>query len=92
MAVIAIPEILREKLGADGAEALAELLNRTSIETRDDVITLAEQSFERRLAEEIARVGERIGAAETRLIRWMLVFWVGQALFVVTLLFGFFGG
>jgi hypothetical protein len=51
--VVAIPEALREKLGPEGARALAELLNEASVRTRDNVIEIAASRFERQLAEEI---------------------------------------
>ncbi|MGD8698907.1 MAG: hypothetical protein PVJ43_06435 [Gemmatimonadales bacterium] len=53
MIVVAIPEALREKLGPEGARALAELLNEASVRTRDNVIEIAASRFERQLAEEI---------------------------------------
>ncbi len=52
--IIAIPEALREKLGPEGAQALAEPLNEARVlQTRGDVIEIAASRFERRLAEEI---------------------------------------
>ncbi len=51
--IITIPEALREKLGPEGAQALAELLNEARVQTRGDVIEIAASRFERRLAEEI---------------------------------------
>lgn len=51
--IIAIPEALREKLGPDGAQALAELLTEAGVQTRGDVIEIAASRFERQLAEEI---------------------------------------
>jgi len=33
--IVTIPEVLREKLGADGAEALAQLLKRSAWRKRD---------------------------------------------------------
>ena len=51
--IVAIPEALREKLGPEGARALAELLNEASVRTRDNVIEIAVSRFERQLAEEI---------------------------------------
>lgn len=53
MPVINLPEILREKLGPQGAQALVELLNQAGRDTRDQVVTLAEERFSRRLAEEL---------------------------------------
>jgi hypothetical protein len=59
--IIAIPEVLRDKLGPEGARALAELFNEASVRTRDDVIELAVGRFEKRLAEEIGAVRAEIG-------------------------------
>lgn len=58
MRLVAVPEILRQKLGADGAEALVELLNETGRYVRDDIVTLAEQRFERRVADVEGRIAE----------------------------------
>ena len=52
--VIQVPEVLREKLGPEAAQALVDLLNQTSGRVRDDVVTLAEERFRRHLAEELA--------------------------------------
>jgi hypothetical protein len=51
--IVAIPEALREKLGPEGARALAELLNEASVRTRDNVIEIAASSFKRQLAEQV---------------------------------------
>ena len=51
--IIAIPEALRQKLGPDGAKALAELLNEARVQTRGDVIEIAASRFGRQLAEQI---------------------------------------
>jgi hypothetical protein len=58
--IIAIPEALREKLGPEGARALADLLNEASVQTRGDVIEIAVSRFERRLAEQTARFEGRL--------------------------------
>ncbi len=99
--IIAIPEALREKLGPEGARALAELLNEASVQTRGDVIEIAASRFERRLAEEVgalrAEMGSEIGALraemgafEGRITRWMFVFWLGQIGALLGILFAFF--
>jgi hypothetical protein len=66
-----VPDVLREKLGADGARALAELLNQLGGQVRDAAITVAEERFERRLVEATSaletRLVERMSALETRL-------------------------
>ncbi len=99
--IIAIPEVLRDKLGPEGARALAELLNEASVQTRGDVIEIAVSQFERRLAEELgalrAEMGSQIGALraemgafEGRITRWMFVFWIGQIGALLGILFAFF--
>jgi len=58
MQIIAVPRVLREKLGEDGVDSLIELLNRVS--AREDVLTFVEEKFERRLSEEMAKINQRI--------------------------------
>jgi hypothetical protein len=65
--IITVPEALREKLGPEGAKALADLLNETSVQTRENVIEVAADRFERRLAEELARLRAEIGLEIGRL-------------------------
>ena len=60
--IITIPEALREKLGPEGARALAELLNEASVQTRGDVIEIAASRFERRLAEELAELHTKMSS------------------------------
>lgn len=43
--LITVPEVLREKLGPEAAQALVELLDRTTRQTRDEVVLLAEERF-----------------------------------------------
>ena len=49
--IVAIPEALRERLGPEAAQALAELLNEARVQTRGDVIEIAVSRFRRDLAE-----------------------------------------
>lgn len=79
MAVIAVPRPLREKLGDEGADALVELLGRVSEGERGDILALAEEKFERRLA-----------MVEATLIKWMFIFWAGQIGVITGILFAFF--
>ena len=60
--IITIPEPLRDKLGPEGAKALADLLNETSVRTRENVIEMAADRFERRLAEEMTGLRSEIGS------------------------------
>lgn len=79
MAVISLARPLREKLGDDGADALVDLLNKLTDDTKADTITLVEEKFERRLA-----------VVEATLIKWMFIFWVGQIGVITGILFAFF--
>jgi hypothetical protein len=103
--IVTIPEVLRDKLGADGAEALAQLLNQSALSMQDATLSLAEERFERRLADELGkfraemwsamgsletRVTERMASLETRLLRWAFAFWVGQFAVLLGILFAFF--
>lgn len=63
--IVAVPEVLREVLGPEGARALAELLNQVGHEMRDDVIAIAEERFGRRLADELAGVRSGMNALES---------------------------
>ncbi len=90
--IIAIPEVLREKLGPEGARALAELLNEANVQTRGDVIEIAASRFERRLAEELGALRADMGAFEGRITRWMFIFWIGQIGALFAILFAFFRG
>lgn len=83
--IITFPEVLRDKLGVEGARALADLLNETNVSTRENVTEIAADRFERRLAEESAKLRAEIGslradmgAFKGRITRWMFVFWIGQ--------------
>lgn len=90
MTVIAVPEVLREKLGPHGAQALVELLNRTSRDTRDEVVTLAVERFERRLAEELRTLETRLTHRMSAHLRWMFGLWVTEIGIILTVLFAFF--
>ena len=101
MAVIAIPPVLRDKLGNEGVEAFTEIIKEIDLEARKEAITITEERFERRLAEEIGKV--RIEIAETRAelktemernrsetLKWMFIFWVGQIAVLSGIIFAMF--
>lgn len=83
MTVIAIPTILREKLSDEGADALVEIINMSDEKVKEDAISIIEERFERRLAQ-----------FESRIIKWMFIFWIGQFASIVgvltAILFAFF--
>ncbi len=79
MTVISIPKILRDKLTDEGADAFVEILNRVEDRTQKAVLEIVEERFEKRLVQ-----------IETRIIRWMFIFWVGQVGIITAILFAFF--
>jgi bifunctional DNA-binding transcriptional regulator/antitoxin component of YhaV-PrlF toxin-antitoxin module len=56
MSVITIPKPLRDKLGDEAVESFAMLLKEVEFEGRKDALVIAEEKFERRLSEEIAKL------------------------------------
>jgi hypothetical protein len=54
------------------------MLNLTLMEWKKDVLESAADRFERRLTEESGTLRVDMARMETRLIRWMFVFWLGQ--------------
>jgi len=60
MPIIKIPEILRQKLSDNGADALVDLLSEVEKSSRDSTVVLVEEKFERRLTEEISKLDKRI--------------------------------
>ncbi len=100
MAIVAVEKPLREKLGDDGVDALVRLINQSQENQKQDLLEFLSEKFERRLAEESAKLREAIAElrsefksdiASTRadLIRWMFIFWVGQIGVIFAMLLAF---
>ena len=66
MPIISIPKSLREKLGEEGSEALAAVLNEHGKEAENAVIKTAAQRFEKKLSEEITSVRLEMAESEKR--------------------------
>ncbi len=90
MDIITVPKPLREKIGDDGSDALVELLNKSNERLKEDTLAFVEEKFERRLAEEISKVNQKIAESNSNTIKWMFIFWVGQVGAIVAILFAFF--
>ncbi len=99
--LIAIPKVLREKLGEEGANSLVDLLNFQAQNSGDSITTFVEEKFERRLSEELsktrieifdemAKLRAEMHRGQVATIRWMFVFWVGQIGALLGILFAFF--
>ena len=76
MTVIAIPKVLREKLGDEGSEALIEILNKSEDKSKEHIMEVAEEKFEKRLAK-----------VKSRIIKWMFILWVRQIGAITSILF-----
>ena len=90
MKILTVPRSLREKLGDDGADSLIELLNKSNQQLKEDVLVFVEEKFERRLAEEISKVNQKVADSNSNMIKWMFIFWVGQIGAIIGILFVFF--
>ena len=66
MAIVTIPNSLREKLGSDGTEDLIGLFNKVEESVKKDNISFVEEKFERRLSEEIGKVRIELSEMDTR--------------------------
>jgi hypothetical protein len=85
MSVITIPRVLRDKLGDEASEGLADLVRGIDIDARKDAIAIAEERFERRLTEEsgklrleIEKLRVEIANTKADTIKWMFLFWIVQ--------------
>ena len=67
MPVISIPGTLRQQLGDQGTDALADLLNRTAEEARRDTLVLAAERYERRISEKMAITNQNISHVSAEL-------------------------
>lgn len=80
--VLHIPEVLRAKLGEDGARELANLFNEAVKNLRENVSETAAERLERRIVETKAEIkveiAEKTAAIESRLVWKMLAFLAGQ--------------
>ncbi|AOQ23069.1 hypothetical protein MTAT_26280 [Moorella thermoacetica] len=97
MGLVLFPEVLREKLGDDGAKELVDLINASSKNARENAEEIGTERLERRIAETEAKLQKEISGTEMRLqkeiaytradiIKWMFIFWVGQAAVVYGLI------
>ena len=84
-----------EKLGDELANELVEWFNQVDATYRTDLHELNELNFarfdaklEQRVAELRAEIRVGLQTLETKLIRWMFLFWIGQAATTVGLVFG----
>ncbi|ACX51862.1 hypothetical protein Adeg_0715 [Ammonifex degensii KC4] len=84
---IYIPEALRERLGEQASKELVEVLNQAVRSLHKGVDESTAERIERRIAETKTEIIKEIAGAKTELLKWMLVFWVGQVLAIVAFLY-----
>ena len=84
-----------EKFGDDITNELVDWFNQVDATYKSDLRELNELNFARfettleaEIATAVARLERRMAAFEARIIKWMFLFWVGQALTTVGLVFG----
>jgi len=108
MPIFSIPKPLRNKLGDEASDSLAEMMNQFGQEHRDAVLTLTEEKFEHKLTREISQLREEIVRGDsslreeisnlrtelnvnnTKTIKWMFIFWIGQIGALLGILFAVF--
>ncbi len=93
MPIVAVPKALRDRLGDEAVDGLIAVLSEIDKDARQDALALAEEKFERRLVEEIAKLRQEMGelrqemhAFKAELIKWMFLFWIGQLAVIAGLL------
>ncbi|WP_420265711.1 LA_3696 family protein [Candidatus Magnetominusculus dajiuhuensis] len=69
MSVIAIPEVLRRRLGDDGVEAFIKVINESEANSRKDLST----------KEDISRLEVKIESSKSEIIKWVAAMLVAQA-------------
>jgi hypothetical protein len=89
MEAVIVPLSLRGRLGDDGTVALETWVSDTGQMWRDEVLTLAEERFERRLAQEMSGlrvemangmcgIRREMSTLRVELLKWSFLFWIGQ--------------
>jgi hypothetical protein len=101
MEILTVPRVLRQKWDDDVIDAVVELLNKSNLKLKEDVLVFVEDKFERRLTEEMSKVNQKIteeissvnqkiSESHANLIKWMFLFWIGQIGVILGILFAFF--
>jgi hypothetical protein len=84
-----------EKFGDDLTNELVNWLNQVDATYRSELRDLNERNFaqfetrlQAEIAQAVARLETRMAEFEARVVKWMFLFWVGQAITTVGLVFG----
>lgn len=76
--LIQLPKALYEKLGEEATKELVELINTSVKASKENVLEISTDRFERRLRETQAELEKKMAEMETRLTWRMFLFWAGQ--------------
>ena len=74
-----IPPAISEKLGPEGSEGLEIMFA--------DAYTLANESFERRLEIETAKIQLAIANLRFEMVKWMFLFWAAELAAIAGIVF-----
>ena len=85
-----IPPALRTHLGNDATFGLIELLDTEHKDWSQQMLSIAVDRFERRLAEELSNLRQQITqelvTTRVDMLKWSFVFWIGQVAAMAALL------
>jgi hypothetical protein len=92
-----IPAALRARLEDDATFGLVELLDSERKDWSEQVLSVASDRFERRLAQELGAMRAEVGdgftairqemaTSRVELLKWSFVFWIGQVAAIAGLL------
>jgi hypothetical protein len=83
---IKLSEQFYRKFGHEVVDEMVNWFNQVDASYRADLRTLNDLNFarfdaklEQRLAEVESKLEQRMAGLESKLVRWMFVFWIGQA-------------
>lgn len=96
MPIILLPEVLRNKLGDDGAQALVDVINSSISKANRAWNESVTERLGRRLTEvksdlelKIAGLDSKMQSMRADLLRWMFVFWASQVGITIALFTAF---
>ena len=85
-----IPPALRTHLGNDATFGLIELLDTERKDWSQQMLSIAVDRFERRLAEELSylrqQITQELVTTRVDMLKWSFVFWIGQVAAMAALL------
>ena len=69
MTVITLPKILRDRLTEEGAEAFVQIMDKVEERSQQVTLQIAEEKFERRLAQVEAKLETKIAESKAEIIK-----------------------